>query len=54
MPLAEKEKLRVVDSLLVSATVFAVAVWPTVTVPNDSVAALSESGKLPVPDRATV
>jgi len=49
-----KEKLSVVDSLLVNVAVLAVVVWPTVSVPNDSVAGLIVSGKSPVPERATV
>jgi hypothetical protein len=49
LPLALKEKLSVLLSLLVSVTVFAVEVWPTVTVPNESVDALRLNGKLPVP-----
>lgn len=40
--------------MLVRVTVFAVEVFPTVTVPNDSVDALKLRGKLPVPLSATV
>ena len=54
MPLALKPKLSVLLSLLVSVTVFAVDVWPTVTVPNDRVDALRLNGKLPVPLNETV
>lgn len=43
-----------VDSLLVSETVFAVVVWPTVSLPNDNVAGAIVSGKFPVPLNATV
>ena len=40
--------------MFVSVTVFAAVVWPTVAVPNAKVAGLILSGRLPVPESATV
>jgi hypothetical protein len=54
LPLAAKEKARIEASLLVREAVLGAEVWPTVSVPNDNAAGLIESGKLPVPERATV
>ena len=39
---------------MVSETVFAAVVWPTVSVPKARVAGVRVSGKLPVPESETV
>jgi hypothetical protein len=54
LPLALKEKLRLVDSLLVSVVVFEALVCPTVSLPNARLVALRVNGKSPVPESATV
>src|ERR1700736_2937164 len=48
------EKARVDDSSFVSVAVLAALVAPTGTAPHGSVAGLMESGRFPVPLRATV